>query len=195
LTLLPTGAGESETIDTELAAAFTARIRPGGDSMLVTGISEQHGLRIFEQPLAGGSPRPITPPSVIEAGPSAWRGGGAVVSEMGEVVAPGTEFPWVIYPPDGGEPRPIHALTEADLPLYWSRDRRYIYCADGFEPPVDIWQIDIDSGDRQLWRRVQPTNAAGVSLLGNIILVAEADAYVISYMRVLSTLYLVEGLH
>ena len=48
---------------------------------------------------------------------------------------------------------------------------------------------------KQLWRRVQPLNPAGVNRRGNIIMVVEADANSDAYLRVLSELYLVEGLH
>lgn len=101
---------------------------------------------------------------------------------------------WEVFDIDGGDVRPVAALSSSDIPLYWSRDDRYVYVADSFLLPVDIWQVDLDSGQRDLWQQVHPPNLAGVSSLGNIKLVAEVDAYVAAYMRVLSELYLVEGL-
>ena len=195
LRLIPTGAGEPKTIATELVRAVAAFPRAEGQSMLVIGVTEEHGLGVFAQPTDGGPPRPMTPPSVLEPRPPVLRPRGVIAPERDMVIAAGSDVPWMIYALDGGDPRPIDALLATDIPLYWSKDRRYVYVVEGFELPADIWQVDIDTGQRQLWRRVQPLNPAGVSRLSNIIMVAEADAYVTYYLRVLSELYLVDGLH
>ena len=195
LRLVPTGAGEPKTITTEIVRSLAAFPRADGKSMLVIGGTEEYGLGVFEQPSDGGPPRPITPPSVLEPRAPVLRPRAVIAPERDMVIAAGSDVPWMIYAADGADPRPIDALTTMDIPLYWSKDRRYVYVVESFEPPADIWEVDIDTGQRQLWRQVQPLNPAGVGSLSNIILVAEADAYVAYYLRVLSQLYLVDGLH
>ena len=194
--LLPTGAGEPVAINTEFKIVAGAFLFPDRDTLLVVGITDEHGLGVYEQPIEGGPPRPITSP-VFASRTATGRPRFAIDAKGETIIAQGSEVPWMIYPLDGGDPRPIEAMTSTDIPLYWSKDHRYVYVAEGFMLPVDIWRVDLETSRRQLWRRVQPLHSAGTGLLGNILLVAEseAEAYVAVYTRILSELYLVEGLH
>ena len=195
--LLPTGAGEPVTIDTEFETVATVLMFPDRDTMLLVGITDEQGPGVYEQPIEGGPPRRLTPSTIFRFGSGAGRPRFAIDAKGEAIIAQGSEGPWLIYPLDGGDPHPIEAMTSTDIPLYWSKDHRYVYAVDGFMLPVDIWRVDLETARRQLWRRVQPLQSAGTGSLGNILLVAEAEAeaYVAVYSRVLSELYLVDGLH
>ena len=193
--LLPTGAGEPVNINTEFKTVARALAFPDRDIVLVVGITDEYGPGVYEQPIEGGPPRPLTAPATFLSGSAAGPPRLAIDANGETIIARGSEVPWMIYPLDGGNPRPIEAMTSTDIPLYWSKDHRYVYTADGFTLPMDIWRVDLETARRQLWRRVQPVQSAGTGLRGNILLVAEAEAYVAAYSRVLSELHLVDGLY
>ena len=54
--------------------------------------------------------------------------------------------------------------------------------------------MDARTGKRSLWRQLAPLDPAGVSSIDPILLSADGRAYVYSYRRLLSGLFVVEGL-
>jgi hypothetical protein len=55
-------------------------------------------------------------------------------------------------------------------------------------------RIDLATGERTTWKTLRPADRAGVLDIGFVQLSGDARSYVYSYRRILSTLYLVEGL-
>jgi hypothetical protein len=51
----------------------------------------------------------------------------------------------------------------------------------------------METGQKKLWKQLMPSDPAGVNLVFPI-LAADGKSYVYSYRRILSDLYLVEGL-
>jgi hypothetical protein len=60
--------------------------------------------------------------------------------------------------------------------------------------PTQVFRIDLGTGQRSLWKSVEPADAAGIDTIGRVLLSADTKSYVYSYVRTLSNLYLVEGL-
>jgi hypothetical protein len=60
--------------------------------------------------------------------------------------------------------------------------------------PTVVSLLDITTGKRKVWKQIVPADAAGVDNVGNILFTPNMKSYVYSYSRVLSDLYLVEGL-
>jgi hypothetical protein len=54
--------------------------------------------------------------------------------------------------------------------------------------------LNVVSGERQLFKEMHPTDTTGLCDLSHILFSADGRAYVYSYMRMLSELYLVKGL-
>ena len=59
---------------------------------------------------------------------------------------------------------------------------------------VNLFRLDPVTGQRRLWRRLMPSDPAGVRLVADIKIAGEAEAYGYSYYRFLSQLYVTEGL-
>lgn len=193
ISLLPTGAGAARHVETDFVLMGVALLRSNAEAALIMGLTEAHGLAIYEQSLDGGPPRPLTPPIVVDPRAGRRRFGAFDISATA-FISQGGETPWAVYRFDGAEPRPIEALAASDTPIYLGQDHRYVYFVQNFTPPVDILRLDLDTGAREPWGRVNPPNLAGVGTIGDVLLVAETGAYATSYMRVLSELYLVDGL-
>jgi hypothetical protein len=103
----------------------------------------------------------------------------------------------LLYPIDGGEPRPLSALDADDIPLQWSADGRFLYLtrqAGGFVPPVAIERVDVNSGRREQWKTVAPSDPVGVEYLDPPVISSDGRAYCYSYARRHQELYVVEGL-
>jgi hypothetical protein len=98
------------------------------------------------------------------------------------------------FPVASGEPRPIPGLQVGEAPVAWSADGRALYIYRGGELPAKVYRLDIASGKRTLWRQLMPPDPAGVEYVGPILPSPDGTAYAYGYRRLLSDLYLVEGL-
>jgi len=98
------------------------------------------------------------------------------------------------YPLDGGAPEPIAGLHTDDVPVTWTPDGRALLVAHGAARPWIVDRLDPASGRREQVLEIRPRESAGLRL--TIIAVSpNARFYVHSYSRVLSALYVVDGLH
>jgi hypothetical protein len=60
--------------------------------------------------------------------------------------------------------------------------------------PAHVYQLDIASGRRELWKTLIPSDSAGVYSIFEFQVTPDGRAYAYSYMRLLSQLYLAKGL-
>ena len=187
LFLLPTGPGEGKmmahgTINHSHAAWF-----PNGKQFLFSGNEAGHGVRLYVQDSEGGRPRAITP-----EGTDALA---FAISPDGQRVAGvGPDQKGYLYPMTGSEPRPIPGLAAGEVPVVWGADERSLYIYRPAELPAKVYRLELDTGQRKFWRQLMPPDPAGVEYLGPILLTPDGKAYVYGYRRLLSDLYLVEGL-
>ena len=62
------------------------------------------------------------------------------------------------------------------------------------ELPARVVRLDLATGNRQPWREVLPTDPAGVVTIVPLLVTPDGRSYVYSYPRILSQLYVGEGL-
>ena len=192
--LLPTGPGTAQRIRLEtLAEVWGAWFTPDGRHLLITGREKGRAYRLFVYDLPGGPLKPITPEGV---GPRV----GPVTPDGRWVAAhpPGAgPRPLVLYPLEGGEPRPIPGLRPGEDRTALSPDGRFLFVREFREsaPSTEITgvRLDTQTGARRPWMQFELPDAAGV---GETVLVMTPDGrhWAVSYRRQLSDLYLVEGL-
>ena len=60
--------------------------------------------------------------------------------------------------------------------------------------PAKIFRVDAVTGRRELVRQLTPLDPAGVLSIDPVRMTSDGKSYVYSYRRLLSDLYLVEGL-
>jgi hypothetical protein len=80
------------------------------------------------------------------------------------------------------------------VPSRWSPDGRALYVYRRDELPTHVYRVDVASGRKELWKTIGPSDRAGVTGVGHIIMTPDGASYVYNYQRTLSDLYLVEGL-
>ncbi len=118
---------------------------------------------------------------------------GGLVSPDGKwITVRGPDRKRYLYPLAGGEPKPIPGLDPRDATLQFSPDSRFLYVAKSSEAPAQVYRLEIATGKKELWKTLMPSDAAGVSSI-NPLPTPDGSAYVYNYTRILSDLFLVEG--
>jgi serine/threonine protein kinase len=183
--VLPVGAGEPRVLprgNVEIDAHTWYRFFADRRRILFMAAEPGRPRRCYAQDIEGGLPKPVTPEGKVGCiVPS--PDGKFVITRDGEM-----------YPLEGGEPRPVPGLSRAERLLQWSADGKAIYVRNPEELPAKVYRIDLTTGRRQLWKQLAPSDPSGVDEIPYISITPDGKSYVYSYQRVLSDLYLVEGL-
>ena len=118
-----------------------------------------------------------------------------VVSPKGDFAASvGPDHKIYLYPVAGGEPVPVSGTTRDEAPTGWSEDGRSLYVFRFGEVPAKVFELEVSTGKRKLWKELVPADAAGIDTIRGITITPDAKAYIYGYIRTLSDLYVVEGL-
>jgi hypothetical protein len=139
-----------------------------------------------------GQPRPISPDGT-ECRP-AWLGWALcerLPEEKGQPVST-----WELHSLDGGETRPAPWIGREETPIAWGPDGRHAFMAGLKQPPFRVFRLDATTGRREPWLDTSSPEAAGVQPLPWVgaALTPDGRYYAYGYLRVLSDLFLVEGL-
>jgi hypothetical protein len=94
----------------------------------------------------------------------------------------------------GGAPRELLKLGEHEVFSGWSDEADRVYLGTWDGPRARVELLDLPSGRRKPVREIVVGSAAGMLHTPDLFLSADASAYVYNFARLLSTLYLVEGL-
>jgi len=190
LILLPTGTGELRKLPLEGVSPEQAGIWfPDSKRILFAGSEAGHGLRLYIQNIEGGKPRAITPEGITAALP------GIAVSPDGRwVAAIGQGHKATLFPVEGGATKEIPGASEGEFPVRFGGDGRLLYVWKRGDVPARVSRIDIETGRRELWKNLMPVDPAGVERISNVVAAPDAKAYAYAYARILSDLFMVEGL-
>ena len=187
LLLLPTGAGTVKRIERGDIQQYGDRVHwlPDGKQIIFSGNQPGRAARCFIQNVEGGKPRPLTPEGVSSCQVSP---DGKLIAASGLIGMEGR-----LYAMDGGPPRPIPGLLPGET-FAWTSDSRFMYAYQWKQAPVKIYRLNILSGQRQLFREVNPADVTGLCDMFQVLFSSDGQAYVYGYIRLLSDLYLVKGL-
>jgi Tol biopolymer transport system component len=184
LALYPTGAGEPKLFSKEGLSVYNANFMPDGKQIALVAQEPGHQPRIYLRGIDGGKPRAISPEGY----------GSILVDPAGRwVAARGPDRKHVLIPISGGEPTPVPGMDSDDVRSQVSPDGRYFYVRRQGELPARVFRLEIATGRRELWKTLVPTDPAGVSDLG-VLPTPSGEGYVYSYTRILSDLYVLDGL-
>jgi eukaryotic-like serine/threonine-protein kinase len=186
LRLLPTGPGEPKDLPGDINHVW-ARWLPDGKRILFSANEPGKGVKLYIYDLATRKNHAISQEGV--------NGTAIVISPDSQWVAGiGPDHKGYLYPVEGGEPRPIAGLNAGEQPIVWSADSRFLYIYQPGELPAKVDQLDLQTGQRKLWKQLMPSDPAGVENIGPILMTPDAKTCVFGYHRMLADLYLVEGL-
>jgi len=188
--LHPTGAGQSRTLpNPKKLLVDTAAWLP--DSRRIVMFGQPHGQpsRGYVQDVEGGPPKPFTAGTGVRSA----RWWTLPVSPDGtRVVAVGHDGRSAIFQVSDGSSTPVPGLTDDEFVVQWLRDGDLLVTrARGF--PWVLGRLDLPTGRRSPGLEIRPADRAGLRL--RVVAVsADGRHYVHSYSRLLSDLFLVEGL-
>lgn len=193
LALLPTGAGSPRTLDRGRIEqyAYGAAWLPNGKSVVFAARESGHDWRCYIQDADGGPARAVTP-----EGTAATKDG-LIVSPDGRIlIALSTEGRPQFYPLDGGMSQSIPHLEDADRIMGWTSDGHslYIYRVQQLPFMFKVYTLDPATGRRTMVREVAPADQAGILPPSVIMITPDGKGAAYSVRRVLSDLYMIEGL-
>jgi Tol biopolymer transport system component len=182
LVLLPTGAGESRPVDTGGLEFAEADFSRDGTRLLL----EADGGPTYLKDLPTGKLSPVAPEGVQCFAFSPDGRQAACVDADGK---------GIVYPTDGGPPRPIPGFAEGDTPVQWSSDGRSLYVGVLHEHPIRIFRLDLATGRRALWRELTPADPSTMGLpIHYFTMTSDGATYAYSTQHGTSDLYVVTGL-
>ena len=190
LIVVPTGPGESRTLQLPIAAIAEARWFPDGKQVVLTARERAGGpLRVFILELATSKLRLLTEADV--------RGQEAIskpVSPDGKRVIVRERDGFFIHAVDGSDRSPVPNLAEGEMPIGWSADARSLLVR---QPglPTRVVLLNLQRGTKVAWLELMPPDPAGVSSVPwiHFALAGGGEAYAYSHHQITSELYLVRG--
>jgi eukaryotic-like serine/threonine-protein kinase len=189
--LHPTGAGQSRALPNpdNLIVDVVAWL-PDSRRFVLFGQKAGQPSRGFVQDIDGGAPRPFTPET---AGVRATRWWTLPISPDGtRVIAAGADGRSSIIQLSDGASTDIPGLGVDDVVVQWLADGDLLVAA-GNDPPWTLQRLNLTTGRRSTGLEIHPADRAGLRL--SVVLVAkDGRHYVHSYSRLLSSLFVVEGL-
>lgn len=185
LIVLPTGIGEPKQLTDNKTDHRNSAWLPDGKSIVFSAAEPGHEVRTYLLDLEGRSPRALTPEGTV----------GSVVSPDGRfLLARDAEGKRWLYPMDGGKPQSLDLGIKPDeVVMGFSTDGKSLRVR-ARSIPVEIFNIDVASGHREPWKEIIPTDPAGAQMVFRILFSADGKSYAYSVSRVLSDLYVVDGL-
>jgi serine/threonine protein kinase/Tol biopolymer transport system component len=187
IVLLPVKAGEPRVLPRNDLAIHRTWWLPDGKRILVAANSPGEGLRLFVQGLEGEPPRQITPAGIAL--------GFFPVSPDGRVVVgQGADRLFYSYPIEGGDPEFLPGLVAEDRPIRFSPDGKALFAYRRGELPAHVIRLDLETGEKKTSHELMPADPAGVVEVVSVALTPDVSSYAYSYHRILSDLFLVEGI-
>ncbi|MGH8459309.1 MAG: TolB family protein, partial [Nevskiales bacterium] len=184
---VPTGAGEAHLIQAGNAPIFGTGWFPDGKRVFFSSGPQAGERKLFVMDFPNGQPKQLS----SEALRLGFRN--VVVLPDGRSVAltRTASGRCILQPVEGGDPQPIPCPNGPVGGV--SSDGKTWYVREG-GVPAQLYRVDILSGRKQLWKQVEPPDAAGTYRMDNFLVTPDGKSYVYTYRRILSDLYLIEGL-
>jgi eukaryotic-like serine/threonine-protein kinase len=189
LRILPTGAGEARTFDVGPVHVdlYNVSWLPGATEFVFLGHEGVDPSRACRVAMAGGPARPLT----NIPGAHFWNR----ISPDGKLVieGPGVEnnfqLRWQVIDLATSQTRPA-ALLEGDEPMEWEQDDRHVFVAHEGDNEATIFRVDVFSGQREVWKKIQPGDPAGLLDMARFYVTPSGGAYAYNTDRILSSLYI-----
>jgi len=185
LKVLPIGAGEPSTLPTEGLELGGIAWFPDSRRILFTGV------------VPGQPPRFLVIDTVTGSKASLALQGAAFVADISpdsrQALAFRTDGTWALYPLGGGAPALLRGAGPDDTSVKFVDNRTLFIAANG-RIPVQVYRLDIATGEKTLFKSFEPSDHAGLSYVRNAVISTDGSAYAYQYRRWLSNLFVVSGL-
>jgi len=192
-TLIPVGAGEVRQIGKQ--DCHGVEWYPDGKRILceVTDSTERFHLFALELPSGTATEIPIGADAAAD------------IDHGGPLAPDGTLFAGVgrsgdlwIVPLAGEAPRRISSrvagFEPGTMPVGWSADGRRLFIQRETPAPQEVRTLELATSRIEGWKKLTLEDLAGIVRIGPVRVAADGRAWAYTYIRVLSNLYVVDGL-
>jgi eukaryotic-like serine/threonine-protein kinase len=188
--LLPTGTGEhlqlaAGGVSPEQAATWL----PDSQNIVFAGSEPGKRSRLYIQNIEKGNPRAISPEGIVSALP-----GFAVSADGKSVAAIAENRKATLFPVDGGTSKAIPGVEEGEYPLRFSPDGKWIYVWKRGDVPAKVTRVEVETGKREPFKELIPADPSGVERISNVLVTPDGKGYAYCFTRLLSDLFVVDGL-
>ena len=189
LVIVPTGTGEPRELKVEGSFESGAAWFPDSRRVLVGGAVGKGAYRLYVIDTLDETAKPISPEHIWSGGVRSF----AVSSDALFVAGMNAEEMIVLYPLDGSAPVPVPGVEKGEIPIQFSADGQSIFVYRPTALPARVHRVTVATGQRELWRELTASDPAGVYKIAPVMATPDGSAYAYTAMRVLSELYLTEG--
>jgi hypothetical protein len=191
LVLMPTGTGEARDLAIDGAFDNGAAWLPDSRRAVVAGImKESGGYRLFVLDTLDETAKPISPEKIWGNGSRAF----AVAPDGLHVAGMTADQTIALYTLDGTSAVPLAGAVKGEIPIQWSADGATLFVHDPTALPARVTRIHLATGTREPWKEFMPADPAGIYKIAPVLITPDGSAYAYNAMRVLSELYVAEGL-
>jgi eukaryotic-like serine/threonine-protein kinase len=192
--LYPLGTGESRKVSPEGLVGFSSIAWfPDGKHLLLVAAKEGEGLRSYEIDFEGGKPQPVGPPGFL---------GFAVAGDGKRIAGINTADQAVIFDTDKPDLRKVPGLESDEQPglgpdlngEVWSSDGKALILAKATLFGAEIFRLDVETGKRAVLKKMELSEKAGTVMKPKILYAEKSNTYVYRVSRIMTKLYVVEGL-
>jgi hypothetical protein len=188
MTLLPTKAGQPRVLPSGPVASYfpAARWLPGDREFLFSGSAANERPRVFLQSIDSGDPKPITQPGEY--------GRLAIYPEGGRFITRGAARELRTFSIADGSSQPVKGALIRDQPIVISSDRIWLYVQGNDDHVAEVARVNLLRGTREVIHPLLPADPAGVTNILRVVATPDGQLIAYTYVRALSSLYLVGGL-
>jgi len=185
LVLLPTGVGEPKQLVDASAHIQDAGWFPDSKSIFYAVQLPNHEYRAYKIAIDGGTPQPIISEDRL----------GILITPDGKfLLARDAQRQFWLYPTSGGQPQKLNLTENPGESIVRFIDGGKSLLIRDRNLPVQITRIDLATGRRQPWKQIVPADLAGVQSIPTVGFSADGKSYAYSIGRMLSDLFVVQGL-
>ena len=185
LVLLPTGVGEARQLTDDKTDHLSSIWLPDSKSIVFSAAEPGHSRRTYLLDIQGGTPRAITPEGIT----------GGLITPDGKflLAVDGKRQRW-LYPIAGGEPQKFSVIPNPNERIMRFFEGGKSVLLRTSTVPVQVTRVDIATGHRELWKEIAPADPAGVQSIPSLKFSEDGKSYAYSVGRILSDLFVVDGL-
>lgn len=191
LVIVPTGTGEARELKIDGTFETGAAWMPDSRRAIVGGATGNGAYRLHVIDTLDEKATPISPENI-------WSGGirSFAVSPDGRVVAGmSAQETIVLYALDGTAPLPVAGVEKGEIPIRFAADGASLFVYRPTTLPARVYRVTLATGQRELWRELTAADPAGVYKIAPVAITPDGNAYAYTALRVLSELYLTEGVY
>jgi hypothetical protein len=98
-----------------------------------------------------------------------------------------------VFKTSGGAPELLRGVADGERVLRWTADGKSIFVSNLIGVPQRIVRVDVATGRRTPLKELMPSQVAGVRRT-ELFITPDGHTVLFSYSRLLSSLYVVDGL-